>query len=52
MILDYSTVGQVNIPMSEYIDEILDAFDKSDPTGCGTKSSSAPVLIFKGDKAF
>ena len=37
MTLDYYTIGQVNITMLDYIDEILDAFDKSDPTGCGTK---------------
>ena len=36
--------------MLEYIDEILDIFDKSDPTGGGTKSSAAPAIVFKVDK--
>ena len=47
MTLDFTTVGQVNITMLDYIDEILDAFEKSDPTGGGTKSSAAPPIIFK-----
>ena len=47
MILDYSTVGQLKITMLDYIDEIIDAFDKSDPTGGGTKPSAAPAIIFK-----
>ena len=36
MTLDYNTVGQVNITMLDYIDEILDAFDKVDTMGGGT----------------
>ena len=47
MTLDYYTVVQVKINMLEYIDEILDAFDKSDPIGGGTKSSAEPDMIFK-----
>ena len=50
MILYYTTVGQVKITMFDYIDEILDIFDKSDPTGGGTKSSAAPAILFKFDK--
>ena len=49
MKLDYSTDGQVKITMLEYIDEILDAFGKADPTGGGTKSNAAPGIIFKVD---
>ena len=30
-------VGQVNITMLDYIDEILDDFDKAGPTGGSTK---------------
>ena len=45
--MDYSTVGQVNITMLDYIDEIIDAFDKSGPTGCSTKSSAATAILFK-----
>ena len=47
MKLDFSTVGQVKITMLAYIDEIIDAFDKSDPTGGGNKSISALDIIFK-----
>ena len=50
MILDYTTVGQVKINILEYIDEIIDAFDKLYPTGGGTKSSSASSIIFKVNK--
>ena len=35
MTLDYTTVGQVHIPMLDYIDEIIYAFDRIDPTGTG-----------------
>ena len=37
MTLDYTTVGQVNITMLEYIKEIINNFDKSYPTGSVTK---------------
>ena len=37
MTLDYTKVGQVNITMLDYIDEILDDFDKAGPTGGSTK---------------
>ena len=37
MTLDYYIVGQVKITMLDYIDEILDTFDKAYPTGSGTK---------------
>ena len=50
MILDYTTVGQVKITILEYIDEIIDAFDKAYPTGGSTKSSSASSIILKVNK--
>ena len=50
MILEYTTVGQVKITILEYIDEIIDAFDKAYPTGGGTKSSSASSIILKVNK--
>ena len=37
MTLDWTKVGQVNITMLEYIDEIIGDFDKADPTGGSTK---------------
>ena len=49
MTLDYTTVGQVKITMVDYIDGILNDFDNEYPTGCGTKSSAAPSIIFKFD---
>ena len=36
--------------MLDYTDEIIDAFDKLDPTGGSTKSSAAPDIIFKFDE--
>jgi hypothetical protein len=47
MTLDYTVRGQVKITMIGYVDEILTAFDKADPKGCGTKSSAAPDNLFK-----
>ena len=52
MTLDYSTVGQVRIPTLEHIYEILNDFDKAYPIGGGTKSSSAPAIIFKVNKEY
>ena len=37
MTLDYYTVGLVKTTMLEYIDEILNTYDKLDPMGGGTK---------------
>ena len=50
MTLDYTKSGQLKITMLEYIDEILDVFDKADPTGVVTKSSTSPDIVFKVDK--
>jgi hypothetical protein len=50
MTLDYTVRGQVKIIMSDYINEILTAFDKAEPKGGGTKTSAAPDSIFKVDE--
>jgi hypothetical protein len=50
MTLDYTTRGQVKITMFDFLDEIIITFDKADPTGSGTKTSAAPVNIFKVDE--
>jgi hypothetical protein len=50
MTLDYSVRGQVSISMFEYIDEILNAFGKADPTAKGTKTSAVPEDLFKTDE--
>jgi hypothetical protein len=50
MTLDYTTPGKVEIRMIEYITEILDAFDKAEPNGSGTKRSAAPANLFKIDE--
>jgi hypothetical protein len=36
--------------MFDYIDEIINAFDKAEPKGGGTKSSAAPDNLFKVDE--
>jgi hypothetical protein len=33
--------------MFDYINEIINAFDKAEPKGVGTKSSAAPDDLFK-----
>ena len=48
--LDYIKLGKVKITMLNYIDEIIDAFDKEDTTCGGTKSSAAPAVLFKPNK--
>ena len=45
MKLDHIIIGRVNITMVSYMDELLNAFDMSDPTSSGTMSSSAPIII-------
>jgi hypothetical protein len=47
MTLDYTVVGQVNITMFDYVNEIITAFEKAEPKGGGTKSSAAPNILFK-----
>jgi hypothetical protein len=36
--------------MFDYVDKIINAFDKAEPKGGGTKSSAAPDDIFKVDE--
>jgi hypothetical protein len=36
--------------MSDYADEIINAFDKAEPKGGGTKSSATPDNLFKVDE--
>jgi hypothetical protein len=36
--------------MFDYVDEIINAFDKAEPKGGGTKSSTAPDDLFKVNK--
>jgi hypothetical protein len=50
MTLDYTVHRQVNISMFDYVDEIINAFDKAEPKGGSTKSSAAPDDLFKVDK--
>jgi hypothetical protein len=51
MTLDYTVCGQVTITMFDYVDEILTAFDKAEPKGGGTKTSTAPGILFKVDES-
>jgi hypothetical protein len=50
MTLDYTTPGQVKIKMIDYVQEIINAFDKAEPNGGGTKTSAAPSSLFKIDE--
>ena len=50
MKLYYTTVSQVKIVTLNYINEIIDTFDKVDPTGVVTKPSASPAIIFMVDK--
>jgi hypothetical protein len=47
MTLDYTVHGQVNISMFDYVNKIINDFDKAEPKGGGTKSSTAPDNLFK-----
>jgi hypothetical protein len=47
MILDYTIHGKVYILMFDYVNKIINAFDKAEPKGGGTKSSAAPDHLFK-----
>jgi hypothetical protein len=49
MTLDFTTRRQVKITMFDYVDEILEAFDKAEANGGGTKSSAAPDNLFTVD---
>ena len=52
MTLEYNTVFQVNITMSDQINETIDTFDKADPTDIGTKSSPALDILFKVEEYY
>jgi hypothetical protein len=51
MTLDYTVRGQGKITMFDYVDEILNAFNKAEPKDGGTKTSAAPDSIFKVDES-
>ena len=40
----------MNITVLDYINEILDAFDKADPMGGVTESSASPAIILSSTK--
>jgi hypothetical protein len=44
MTLDYTVFGQVNILMFDYMNEIINAFDKAEPKGWG-QSQVLPLTI-------
>jgi hypothetical protein len=50
MTLDYIVLGQVKITMLDYVNDILAAFDKAEPKGGGTKTSTDPDSLFKVDE--
>jgi hypothetical protein len=50
MTLDFTVRGHVRISVFDYVDEILSAVDKVDPKGAGTKTSAAPLDLFKVDE--
>jgi hypothetical protein len=47
MTLDYTIHGQVNISMFDYVNKIINAFNKTEPKGSGTKSSAAPDIFLR-----
>jgi hypothetical protein len=50
MTLDYTIPGRVMIYMYDFLDEIIVAFDKADPTARGTKPTAAPANLFVVDE--
>ena len=50
MTLDYTICGCVNISMFNYVDKIINAFEKAKPKGGGIKSIAAPDDLFKVNK--
>jgi hypothetical protein len=51
MTLDYTVRGKVKISMFDYVDEIIAAFDNTEPKGGGTKTSAAPGSLFKVEES-
>jgi hypothetical protein len=47
MQLDFTVPGQVSISMFDYVQEILDMFDKEAPKCVGIKTSAAPADLFR-----
>jgi hypothetical protein len=47
MTLDYTIHGQVKITMIDYVDKILTAFNKADPKGGGTKTTTTSKNLFR-----
>jgi hypothetical protein len=45
--LEYTVSGQVKLTIFDYVNEILDAFDKAEQKGGGMNSSDAPDSTFK-----
>jgi hypothetical protein len=52
MTLDYTVREQVKISMFDYVGEIIAAFDKAEPKGGSTKTSTAPDSIFKVEESW
>jgi hypothetical protein len=50
MNLYYTVRGQVKITMFDYVNEILNAFDKAEPNDGGTKTIAARASLFKVDE--
>jgi hypothetical protein len=50
MTLDYIMHGQIKISMIDYVNEILTAFNKAEPKGKGTKTSTVPDNLFTIDE--
>ena len=48
--LDYTIRGQFHITMIDFLDKLLIAFNKVEPKGVGTKTSTAPENLFKFNK--
>jgi hypothetical protein len=51
MTLDYTVRGQVKITMFDYVDNILNAFDKAEPKGGGTNTSTSPDSLLNVDES-
>ena len=50
MTLDYTEGDTVKVTIIYYIDEIIAAFNKSDPRGHGINTSATPEDLYKADE--
>ena len=50
MTLDYTEGDTVKVTIIDYIDEIIAAFNKSDPRGHGINTSATPEDLYKADE--